>query len=163
MQSIMANVISRFAHPVSFPSFACLVILAVVGQSIYNRYFHPLRRHPGPVWASVTDLYKLYALWAKHIPTSQLALHRRYGMLLVFQRIAMLHMLMMVKAASYVWRQTCSQSVILECFQMCIIGTPTKAISTPMESWAREPRLSRLWITMSMLYEGKLLRPRYAQ
>lgn len=109
MQSIMANVTFRFAHPISFPSVVCLVILAVVGQSIYNRYFHPLRRQPGPVWASVTDLYKLYALWAKHIPTSQLALHRKHGMLLVFQQIVMLRMLMMVKAVSYVWRQTCSQ------------------------------------------------------
>lgn len=105
----MANVAFRFAHSISFSSIVCLVTLAVVGQIIYNRYFHPLRRHPGPVWASLTDLYKLYALWAKHIPTSQLALHRKHGMHLVFQQNVALRMLMMVKAVSYVWRQTCSQ------------------------------------------------------
>ena len=109
MQSIMGNVAFRFAYPILFLSAVCLVILAVVGQSIHNRYFHPLRRHPGPIWASITDLYKLYALWAKHIPTSQLALHRKHGMLLAFEQVVMLHTLMMVKAVSYVWRQTYSQ------------------------------------------------------
>ena len=62
-------------------STVCLAIMAAVGHSIHNRYLHPLRRQPGPIWAILTDSYNFYALWAKHIPTSQLALHNEYGML----------------------------------------------------------------------------------
>ena len=43
-------------------SLVCLAALAAVGCGIYNRYFHPLRSQPGPIWASLTDFYKLYAL-----------------------------------------------------------------------------------------------------
>ena len=72
----MANIA---LHVLSLTSIVCLAFLAAVGHCIYNRYFHPLRKYIGPIGASLTDLYKVYALWVKHIPTSQLALHRRYG------------------------------------------------------------------------------------
>lgn len=63
-----------------------LALLVVVGHSIYNRYFHPLRIQPGPVCASLTNFYKLYAPSAKHIPTLQLALHRKHGLLFFFSK-----------------------------------------------------------------------------
>ena len=84
MQSIIETLTSPFVQLLMLLSVTCVAILAAVGHGIYNRYFHPLRRLPGPIWASLTDLYKLHALWAKHIPTSQLALHKEYGMLFVF-------------------------------------------------------------------------------
>lgn len=104
-QSIMT---SQSEQPLLLLSAVCLAISAAVGQGIYNRYFHPLRGQPGPIWASLTDLYKLYALWAKHIPTSQLALHKKYGMLFAFQHTTVIRLLMSVKAPLYAWRQICS-------------------------------------------------------
>ena len=80
----MTSMTYRYAQFLLLLSLVSLAALAAVGHGIYNRYFHPLRRQPGPIWASLTDFYKLYALWAKHIPTSQLALHKKYGMLFVF-------------------------------------------------------------------------------
>ena len=82
----MISMTLRFAQLLLLLSLVCLAALAAVGHGIYNRYFHPLRRQPGPTWASLTDFYKLYALWAKHIPTSQLALHKEYGVLFVFYK-----------------------------------------------------------------------------
>ena len=80
----MTDMTFGFAQLLLLLSLLILAALVAVGHGIYNRYFHPLRRQPGPIWASLTDFYKLYALWAKHIPTSQLALHQKYGILFVF-------------------------------------------------------------------------------
>ena len=41
MESIMANITFPFALLLSFPPIVCLAMLAAVGHSIYNRYFHP--------------------------------------------------------------------------------------------------------------------------
>ena len=51
----------------------------MLGQCLYNRYFHPLHLVPGPVWGSLTDFYHLYLMWRKTSHTQQLALHQKYG------------------------------------------------------------------------------------
>lgn len=40
----MANITFPFALLLSFPPIVCLAMLAAVGHSIYNRYFHPLTK-----------------------------------------------------------------------------------------------------------------------
>lgn len=45
----------------------------------YNRYLHPLRRFPGPFWASVTSLHFPYLLTGKLFHVEEQALHQRYG------------------------------------------------------------------------------------
>ncbi|KAF2753440.1 flavonoid 3',5'-hydroxylase [Pseudovirgaria hyperparasitica] len=37
-----------------------LLLLSVAYQVVYNRFFHPLSKFPGPYWASVTRLYTVY-------------------------------------------------------------------------------------------------------
>ncbi len=54
-----------------------LCFLALVGKGIYNRYFHPLSKFPGPFWASVTDLY--LAFFITSVPTFGLELHKKHG------------------------------------------------------------------------------------
>ena len=66
---------------VILPGFLFITFLALaaflVYKAVYNRYFHPLSRYPGPFWGSVTDLYKFYAI--NSIPTEGLKLHQEHG------------------------------------------------------------------------------------
>lgn len=63
-----------------FTRLAITVIIgAVVGNIIYNRYFHPLRHFPGPFWASVSDFWKLYICMTKESHTRGIKLHDIYG------------------------------------------------------------------------------------
>ena len=48
---------------------------------VYNRYFHPLRHFPGPFWASVTNLWKLYICITKKVHTKGIEYHKKHGML----------------------------------------------------------------------------------
>ena len=48
-------------------------------NALYNRYFHPLHRFPGPFWGSVTDLYHTYLLGTSQVHLKQLGLHQAYG------------------------------------------------------------------------------------
>lgn len=68
-------------HPSYFASLAMstIVVGAIVGNMIYNRYFHPLRHFPGPVWASLSDFWKLYICLTKESHTRGIKLHEIYG------------------------------------------------------------------------------------
>ena len=46
---------------------------------IYQRYLHPLRKFPGPFWATQTHLWKAYQLFTHRMPERLLALHEKYG------------------------------------------------------------------------------------
>ena len=139
MQSIMANVAFRFVHPISFPLIALLVPLAVVGQSIYKGIFiryEDIQALYGPALQTCTSstlcgqntspphnlpsIGNMICSWC--FKKSEKKRKRK--------KKVMLRLLMMVKGVLYVWRRTCSQSVILECFQPCITDMPTKAGST---------------------------------
>lgn len=63
-------------------SYLLIILLlglsAVIVNGVYNRYFHPLSKFPGPFWASVTDLYLVYMI--SSVPTYGLELHKKHGM-----------------------------------------------------------------------------------
>lgn len=59
---------------------AALSIGYVIIKCIYNRYFHPLAKFPGPFLASITEFYHIYlylTVAAEHIVDEEL--HRKYG------------------------------------------------------------------------------------
>lgn len=56
-----------------------LLFVILVLRGVYNRYLHPLSKTPGPFWASITDLYKLSALWSGDVSEFAIRLHQRYG------------------------------------------------------------------------------------
>ena len=56
-----------------------LIFCVTTYNALYNRYFHPLHRFPGPFWGSVTDLYHTYLLGTSQVHLKQLRLHQAYG------------------------------------------------------------------------------------
>ena len=60
-----------------------IIVGPLVGNMIYNRYFHPLRHFPGPFWASLSDFWKLYFCLTKETHTRGIKLHDRYGRFLL--------------------------------------------------------------------------------
>ena len=66
-----------------FPSFRAVLGLVVINSLLlpllYNRYFHPLRKFPGPSSGSLMDAYHTYLMWRKSGHTEQLALHKQHG------------------------------------------------------------------------------------
>lgn len=56
-------------------------VLLVLGQVIYNVFFHPLRKFPGPAMAGATSLWKKYKEVIKQetMALELFDLHRRYG------------------------------------------------------------------------------------
>jgi hypothetical protein len=57
-----------------------LTIAYIFSKCIYNRYFHPLAKFPGPFLASITEFYHIYLylnVAAEHVVDEEL--HRRYG------------------------------------------------------------------------------------
>lgn len=64
------------AARILFTLFGSYVVLRLM----YNRYFHPLRNFPGPIWGSLTDFYKLYIVAQKDAHTRGIAMHKKYGL-----------------------------------------------------------------------------------
>jgi hypothetical protein len=56
-----------------------IAISSILIKTIYNRYFHPLRRVPGPFWASLTRLWwiRVAVSGKQHIVHVQC--HEKYG------------------------------------------------------------------------------------
>ncbi|KAL8919726.1 MAG: hypothetical protein Q9172_004839 [Xanthocarpia lactea] len=48
-------------------------------RGVYNRFFHPLHRFPGPFWGSVSDFFKLWILHTKQAHILGLVYHETYG------------------------------------------------------------------------------------
>lgn len=57
---------------IGFVGFICL-------QALYNLFFHPLSKFPGPFWAKQTDVWRTYNLCTKRFPDTLSALHAKYG------------------------------------------------------------------------------------
>ncbi len=51
----------------------------VFSTAIYNRYFHPLAKFPGPFLGSLTSWYLVHVICS--VPTYGLELHKKYGKL----------------------------------------------------------------------------------
>ncbi len=62
----------------------CLIVTSlcvayILSIGIYNRYWHPLAKIPGPLLGSLTEWYLVYVICS--VPTFGLELHKKYGML----------------------------------------------------------------------------------
>lgn len=58
---------------------ATVIVAYILYVGIYNRYFHPLAKFPGPLLGSMTDWYLVYIICS--VPTFGLELHKKYGIL----------------------------------------------------------------------------------
>ncbi|RPA84492.1 cytochrome P450 [Ascobolus immersus RN42] len=66
--------------PTSTIVFISLTLFTIIAYSIiYNRFFHPLAHVPGPFWASVTPLVRVYHCTTGTIHLYDQELHRKYG------------------------------------------------------------------------------------
>lgn len=57
---------------------ACLVLYFIT-NFIYNVYFHPYAKYPGPFLAKFTDLYSGYHAWKGDIHLDMWRCHQVYG------------------------------------------------------------------------------------
>ncbi|KAL8666884.1 MAG: hypothetical protein Q9202_001124 [Teloschistes flavicans] len=58
--------------------FLILLFFYAVFKAVYNIYFHPLSRYPGPKAAAATKIPVAYVSWTGRLSHWQLALHERY-------------------------------------------------------------------------------------
>lgn len=56
-----------------------LLLVLFVLQVLYQCYFHPLAKVPGPFWARITKLWLAYKTWQGQLHKDNLALHEIYG------------------------------------------------------------------------------------
>jgi len=59
--------------------FVAVFLVFFIGYIVYQRYFHPLARFPGPFLGSVTNFLKVYHLYTGNMPQIMLDLHQKYG------------------------------------------------------------------------------------
>ncbi|KAH8695623.1 cytochrome P450 [Talaromyces proteolyticus] len=62
-----------------FATLALVTTTYLVGYVVYQRYFHPLAKFPGPFCASITNFWKVYELSTLALPTRMCAVHEKYG------------------------------------------------------------------------------------
>ncbi|KAI1398503.1 cytochrome P450 monooxygenase [Hypoxylon fuscum] len=60
----------RLLIPISLFSY-------ILSVAVYNRFFHPLAKFPGPFLGAMTDWYLVYVICS--VPTFGLELHKKYG------------------------------------------------------------------------------------
>lgn len=63
----------------ALPAVGVFFILGIIGYVVYQVYFHPLARFPGPFLASVTDLWQVYQFLTLRQPYNLTELHAKYG------------------------------------------------------------------------------------
>jgi hypothetical protein len=63
----------------ALPAAGVCFILGIVGYIVYQVYFHPLARFPGPFLASVTDLWQVQQFLTLRQPYNLTTLHAKYG------------------------------------------------------------------------------------
>ncbi|CAH0051550.1 unnamed protein product [Clonostachys solani] len=73
IELLLANV-KVVALGVTFLSFAY-----VLGVVIYNLYFHPLAKYPGPFLAKISPIYSIWGLFRGRWPFDVHQLHLKYG------------------------------------------------------------------------------------
>ena len=56
-----------------------LYLLYCLSCGIYNKFFHPLRKFPGPFWASITDLWYFRVVRYGEGRKVHWGLHQKYG------------------------------------------------------------------------------------
>ncbi|KAJ5287477.1 hypothetical protein N7478_003163 [Penicillium angulare] len=70
-------ILQALDHRIEFISAG--LFLSLVGYVVYQRYFHPLSKYPGPFLASLTDLWQVHQFMTLKQPYALTELHKRYG------------------------------------------------------------------------------------
>ena len=70
-------VIQLGSHP--FTLALGTLLFSFLSYVIYQRYFHPLAKYPGPFLASLTDLWQVRQFMTLKQPYNLTDLHERYG------------------------------------------------------------------------------------
>lgn len=68
------------SSPIYANAYVFLLVLLAF-YIIYVRFFTGISHIPGPLLASVSNLWKMNAAWRKEMPQRNIALHRKYGSL----------------------------------------------------------------------------------
>ncbi|KAK8106921.1 uncharacterized protein PG998_008934 [Apiospora kogelbergensis] len=76
--SLQAGVMDLLSA-VTLKGVLSVLILYTLTRCVYNRYFHPLSRFPGPFWASITSLWYFQTVRLSKARNVQHALHDKYG------------------------------------------------------------------------------------
>ncbi|KAF9894708.1 hypothetical protein FE257_006598 [Aspergillus nanangensis] len=69
-------------HPVTespVGTTTVLLALAFISYAVYQRFFHPLSRYPGPFLACITDLWQVHQFLTLQQPYNLTRLHAQYG------------------------------------------------------------------------------------
>ena len=75
----MLPLTTHFFFPPVKAVLGLVIVCSFILPLVYNRFFHPLRKFPGPFWGSLMDAYHTYLMWRKSSHTEQLALHKTHG------------------------------------------------------------------------------------
>lgn len=62
-----------------FSLSSIFVLTSLISYIVYQRYYHPLAKIPGPFWASVTRLWLLQESWTLQRHRMEMELHKKYG------------------------------------------------------------------------------------
>ncbi|KAG0652770.1 Cytochrome P450 [Hyphodiscus hymeniophilus] len=84
MSSLLLQSILELLHANKLLVAVAIVVVYLVSNVVYLRYFHPLAKFPGPFLASVSSIWRVYHLWSLHMPEKLLALHEEYGPIVRF-------------------------------------------------------------------------------
>ena len=84
----------------AFLLFTAFVVYNTVSQIVYYRFFHPLRKFPGPFWASVTRLWLGWHCWRQDELDIIYQLHEKYGSLSIVPSIETLYAHLYPRACS---------------------------------------------------------------
>lgn len=71
------DILSKFSSVYANAYVLLLVLFAF--YVIYVRFFTGISHIPGPLLASVSNLWKINAAWREEMPQRNIALHRKYG------------------------------------------------------------------------------------
>lgn len=63
----------------ALPAVGICIVLGILGYIVYQVYFHPLARFPGPFLAAVTDLWQVHQFLTLKEPYNLKELHAKYG------------------------------------------------------------------------------------
>ncbi|KAF4459037.1 hypothetical protein FALBO_14211 [Fusarium albosuccineum] len=63
----------------NLPLVAGVLVLALLGKLVFNKYGHGISDIPGPFLASVTDFWRLFVVWGRRPDVNHVKLHERYG------------------------------------------------------------------------------------
>lgn len=82
LSRISGIVLDKVTHLQSQHLLVSIVIICLVGliyHVLYNIFFHPLKRFPGPFWGRLSDFYKTYLFSTRQFHLRALSLHQKFG------------------------------------------------------------------------------------